>query len=75
MAPRIGTGARRRVAGSGGGRRNESQGDFGLVRSTWELHTKGLKQANVRNKSLDVFRRDKSGAWVIFRSINYPEKN
>ena len=54
-----------------------ADGNLGFVRSVWELRVKnaqGMAEVKLRNKSLDVFRRQPSGAWVIIRSINYPLK-
>lgn len=47
-----------------------------FVRATWELAITGpdgRREVKSRNRSLDVLRLDSDGAWVIFRSVNFPE--
>ena len=54
-----------------------ADGSLAFVRSIWELRiTKdGNTEVKARNRSMDVLRTDKNGHWLIFRSINYPEKS
>ncbi len=54
-----------------------ADGSLAFVRSIWELRiTKdGNTEIKARNRSMDVLRTDKNGHWLIFRSINYPEKS
>ena len=54
-----------------------ADGNLAFVRATWERVTVGADGAphvDERNRSLDVLRREADGRWVIFRSMNYPEK-
>ncbi len=54
-----------------------ADGNMAIVRATWEQRVT-LPDRNVvireRNRSMDVLRRTSDGKWVIFRSMNYPER-
>ncbi len=54
-----------------------ADGNLAIVRATWEQRVT-LADRNVvireRNRSMDVLRRMPDGKWVIFRSMNYPER-
>jgi len=54
-----------------------AEGRIAFVRSIWELHAvkDGKPQVIARNRSIDVLHIDGNGRWVIFRSMNYPEKS
>lgn len=52
-------------------------GSLAFVRSVWEQRVRdadGRTEIKARNRSIDVLHLDQSGRWLIFRSLNYPEK-
>ncbi|UXI68792.1 YybH family protein [Tahibacter amnicola] len=54
-----------------------ADGRLAYVRSSWELvrtDAQGQDSVVTTNRSIDVLRRDDSGRWRIFRSLNYPQK-